>query len=75
MTSSPRTETAATSALTLLSPIAGSSPGTDYCEQRQDIRRRARNHVRGLERPGCMVTIEPLSPDPETGELPITQAS
>jgi len=49
--------------------------GTDYYERRQDIRRRARNHVRSLERLGYMVTIESLSPDPETGELPITQAS
>jgi len=49
--------------------------GTDYYERRQDIRRRARNHVRSLERLGYMVTIEPLSPDPGTGELPTTQAS
>jgi len=50
-------------------------PGTGYYERRADIRRRARDHVRSLERPGYKVTIESLSPDPETGELPITQAS
>jgi transposase len=49
--------------------------GTDYYERKADIRRRARNHVRGLERLGYKVTIEPLSPDPETGELPVTKAS
>jgi transposase len=47
--------------------------GTDYYEQRADIRRRARNHVRSLERLGYKVTIESL--DPETGELlPVTRA-
>ena len=49
--------------------------GTGYYEQKADIRHRARNHVRGLERLGYKVTIEPLSPDPETGELPVTKAS
>ena len=49
--------------------------GTDYYEQRADIRRRARNHVRSLERLGYKVTIEPITPDPETGNLPITKAS
>ena len=49
--------------------------GTGYYEQRADIRRRARNHVRGLERLGYKVTIEPITPDPETGDLPITKAS
>jgi len=24
---------------------------------------------------GCKVTIEPITPDPETGDLPITKAS
>ena len=32
-----------------------------------DIRRQARNHVRGLERLGYNVTIQPINPD--TGEL------
>jgi transposase len=41
--------------------------GADYCERRANVRRQARNHVRGLERLGYKVTIEPL--DPETGEL------
>ena len=49
--------------------------GTDYYEQRADIRRRARNHVRSLERLGYKVTIEPITSDPETGNLPITKAS
>ena len=45
--------------------------GTGYYEQRAGIRRQARSHVRGLERLGYKVTIEPLTPevDPETGEL------
>ena len=45
--------------------------GTRYYEQRAGTRRQARSHVRGLERLGCKVTIEPLTPgaDPETGEL------
>jgi transposase len=52
-------------------------PGPDYYEQRADIRRRARGHVRGLERLGYKVTIEPLDPDidPQTGELITTKAS
>jgi transposase len=49
--------------------------GADYYERKANIRRRARDHVRGLERLGYKVTIEALSPDPETGELPIGQAS
>ncbi len=49
--------------------------GTDYYEQRADIRRRARNHARAIERLGYKVTIEPLSHDPETGDLPVTRAS
>ena len=48
---------------------------TDYYERQADIRRRARNHVRSLERLGYQVTIEPITPDPETGDLPITKAS
>jgi transposase len=50
-------------------------PGTDYHERKANIRRRARDHIRGLERLGYKVTIEALSPDPETGELPIGKAS
>jgi len=41
--------------------------GPGYCEQRADASRQARGHVRGLERPGWKVTLEPL--DPDTGEL------
>ena len=45
--------------------------GPDYYERRADIRRRARNHARALERLGYKVTIEPV--DPGTGELlPVT---
>jgi hypothetical protein len=51
--------------------------GTGYYEQRAGIQRQARNHVRGLERLGYKVTIEPLTPqtDPETGELITRTAS
>jgi hypothetical protein len=49
--------------------------GTDYYERKANIRRRARDHIRGLECLGYKVTIEALSPDPETGELPIGKAS
>ena len=41
--------------------------GTDYYERRANIRRQARNHVRGLEHLGYKVTIEPIYP--VTGEL------
>ena len=41
--------------------------GAEYYEQRTNIRRQARNHVKGLERLGYHVTIQPISPD--TGEL------
>jgi transposase len=41
--------------------------GADYYQQRMNIRRQARNHVRGLERLGYHVTIQPINPD--TGEL------
>jgi transposase len=49
--------------------------GAGYYEQRAGTRGRANSHVRGLERLGYRVTIEPLNPDaaPETGEL-ITKA-
>jgi transposase len=46
---------------------AYSDLGTDYYERRANIRRQARNHLRGLERLGYKVTIEPI--DPATGEL------
>ncbi len=41
--------------------------GTDYYERRANIRRQARNHLRGLERLGYKVAIQPI--DPGTGEL------
>jgi hypothetical protein len=41
--------------------------GPGYYERKADIRRRARSHVRGLERLGYKVTIEAV--DPGTGEL------
>ena len=49
--------------------------GADYYEQHADTRRRARSHIRDLERLGYKVTIEPLDPEinPQTGEL-ITRA-
>jgi hypothetical protein len=47
--------------------------GPAYYEQRMNVRRQARNHIRGLERLGCKVTIEPVTPD--TGALPVTTPS
>jgi transposase len=41
--------------------------GTEYYEQRTNIHRQARNHLRSLERLGYHVTIQPINPD--TGEL------
>jgi transposase len=41
--------------------------GPDYHEQRMHVRRQARNHVKGLQRLGYKVTIQPVNPD--TGEL------
>jgi transposase len=41
--------------------------GPGYYEERADVRRQARGHIRSLERLGYKVTIE--SVDPETGEL------
>jgi transposase len=41
--------------------------GPDYYEQRMNVRRQARNHVRGLERLGYKVTIQAINPG--TGEL------
>jgi len=49
-------------------PDAGyEDPGTDYYEQRANIRREVRAHARAIERHGCKVTIEAI--DPGTGEL------
>jgi transposase len=41
--------------------------GPGYYEQRMNLRRQARNHVRSLERLGYQVTIQAINPD--TGEL------
>jgi transposase len=41
--------------------------GPGYYEERADTRRQARGHIRGLERLGYKVTLEPVNPD--TGEL------
>jgi transposase len=41
--------------------------GTGYYEQRANIRRQVRNHVRAIERHGYKVTIQAI--DPGTGEL------
>jgi hypothetical protein len=68
-----RTQLVITHALLSDPEAACEDPGTGYCQQRADIRRRVRSHVRGLEGLGCKVTVE--APDPETGEyLPIATA-
>jgi transposase len=41
--------------------------GTDYYQQRADIRRQVRSHARAIERHGYKVTIHAI--DPDTGEL------
>ena len=41
--------------------------GTDYYEQRANIRREVRSHARAIERRGYKVTLEAINPD--TGEL------
>jgi transposase len=41
--------------------------GTDYYEQRMNIRRQVRSHARAIERHGYKVTIQAI--DPDTGEL------
>ena len=43
--------------------------GTDYYERRMHVRRQARNHVRGLERLGYKVTIEPIHHRPRRPAL------
>jgi hypothetical protein len=52
-------------------------PGPGHCEQRESTRRRTRNHARSLERLGCQVTIEPLTPgtSPGAGQLTTRTAS
>jgi transposase len=41
--------------------------GTDYYQQRADIRQQVRSHARAIERHGYKVTIQAINPD--TGEL------
>jgi transposase len=41
--------------------------GPDYYQQRTNVHRQARNHLKSLERLGYHVTIQPINPD--TGEL------
>jgi hypothetical protein len=41
--------------------------GPSYYEQRMHAHRQARNHVKGLQRLGYQVTIQPV--DPDTGEI------
>jgi transposase len=48
--------------------------GTGYYEQRANVRRQARSHARALERLGYHVTLEPIAPGPEAGDLPVTRA-
>ena len=57
----------------LLSDLAASyhDLGPGYYDQRAGARRQARNHLKSLERLGCKVTIEPLTPDTDPA-LPVT---
>jgi hypothetical protein len=41
--------------------------GPGYYEQRMHAHRQAHNHVKGLQRLGYQVTIQPV--DPDTGEI------
>jgi transposase len=54
--------------------------GTGYYEQRANIRREVRGHVRAIERKGYRVILEPIDPsldpiDPDPGTLPVAKAS
>jgi len=62
-----RTQLAAAHALLSDPQAEYRDPGPGYYEQQQDARRLTRGHVRGLERLGWKVTLEPV--DPGTGEL------
>jgi transposase len=62
-----RTQLVITHAL-LSDPAAGYRElGPGYYDQRASAQRQARSHIRGLERLGYKVTLEPV--DPDTGEL------
>jgi transposase len=49
--------------------------GTDYHEQRANIRREVRNHARAIERRGYRVILEPIDPGLDPDILPVTKAS
>jgi len=49
--------------------------GTDYYEQRANIRREVRSHARAIERRGYRVILEPIDPGLAPDILPITKAS
>ena len=49
--------------------------GTDYYEQRANIRREVRSHARAIERRGYRVILEPIDPGLDPGILPVTKAS
>jgi len=49
--------------------------GTDYYEQRANIRREVRNHARAIERRGYRVILEPIDPGLDPDILPVTKAS
>ena len=44
--------------------------GTSYYEQRANIRRQVRSHVRAIERSGYKVILEPINPDPIDPDIP-----
>jgi hypothetical protein len=46
--------------------------GADYYEQRMQVRRQARNHVRSLERLGYKVTIQASTTGPDDQPLTAT---
>jgi transposase len=62
-----RTQLAAAHALLSHPQAEYLDPGPGYYEQQADARRLVHGHVRGLERLGWKVTLEPINP--ETGEL------
>jgi transposase len=49
--------------------------GTDYHDRRANIRREVRNHARAIERRGYRVILEPIHPDAEPIDPPVTKAS
>ena len=49
--------------------------GTDYYEQRANIRREVHSHARAIERRGYRVILEPIDPGLDPDILPVTKAS